>query len=747
MVAAMLLKRIPARWKCAVLFLAAVCPALAAKPSAKVNPTTFTNRLAKEKSPYLLQHQHNPVDWYPWGPEAFAKAKAEGKPIFLSVGYSTCHWCHVMAHESFENAATAKLMNALFVCVKVDREERPDVDRVYMTYVQATTGGGGWPMSVFLTPDLKPFFGGTYFPPADRGGRPGFPTVLQRLSDAWKNDHEQVVEAATGAMKALGEYTAAGASKSEAAGKGALAAGFNQLTRSFDDELGGFGNAPKFPRPVALNFLLRIYAREGAQTKDGKAALGITLHTLQKMAAGGMHDHLGGGFHRYSVDRFWHVPHFEKMLYDQAQLACSYLEAFQITRDPAHEKVARDILDYVRRDMTDKGGGFYSAEDADSLVAHGQPEHSEGAFYVWKKAEIDAALGADAAKIFNRVYGVETGGNAPDGSDPMEEFKGANILIQRLSLAEAAKHFKKPEAEIAASLAASRRKLLDLRVQRPRPHLDDKIITSWNGLMISAFARGAQVLDDPAYLAAAQKAASFLRAELWKKGALLRSYRQGASEVAGFCDDYAALIQGLLDLYEADFDTAWLQWALELQAKQDALFGDAEHGGYFSVEKDAPHILLRMKEDYDGAEPSPNSVAALNLLRLAQLTDRKEFRDRAEKTLAAFAEQLTKTPTALPQMLVALDAALAKPRQIVIAGPRDAAATRALLRETHAHFIPNKLVLLADGGAGQQWLGERLEFVKTVRPIDGQPAAYVCENFVCQLPTSDVAKLRALLAK
>ena len=747
MVAAMLLKRIPVRWKSAALFLAAACTSSAAEPAKTVTPTTFTNRLAKEKSPYLLQHQHNPVDWYPWGAEAFAKAKAEGKPIFLSVGYSTCHWCHVMAHESFENEVIAKLMNALFVCVKVDREERPDVDRVYMTYVQATTGGGGWPMSVFLTPDLQPFFGGTYFPPADRGGRPGFPTVLQRLADAWKNDREHVIEAAAGAMKALGEYTAAGAAKSEAAGRDALTAGFNQLARSFDDELGGFGGAPKFPRPVALNFLLRIYAREGAGSKDGKAARAMTLLTLRQMAAGGMHDHLGGGFHRYSVDRFWHVPHFEKMLYDQAQLACSYLDAFQITRDPEDEKVARDILDYVRRDMTDKGGGFYSAEDADSLIAHGKPEHSEGAFYVWKKADIEAALGADAAKIVHRVYGVEAEGNAPAGSDPMEEFKGANILIQRMSLADAAKFFHKPEAEIAASLADSRKKLFDLRAKRPRPHLDDKIITAWNGLMISAFARGAQVLDDPAYLASAQKSAHFIRAELWKNGALLRSYRQGASAIAGFCDDYAALIQGLLDLYEADFDTAWLQWALELQAKQDALFGDAGHGGYFSVEKNAPHILLRMKEDYDGAEPSPNSVAALNLLRLAQLTDRKDFRDRAARTLAAFSDQLTKAPTALPQMLVALDASLAKPRQIVIAGPLDAAATRALLRETHAHFIPNKLVLLADGGAGQQWLGERLEFVKTVGPLDGQPAAYVCENFVCQLPTSDVAKLRELLAK
>jgi hypothetical protein len=739
----MLPKRISVLRAVATLWVAAACAASAAEPAKPVTP----NRLAKEKSPYLLQHQHNPVDWHPWGPEAFAKAKAEGKPIFLSVGYSTCHWCHVMAHESFENAETAKLMNAHFVCVKVDREERPDVDRVYMTYVQATTGGGGWPMSVWLTPDLQPFFGGTYFPPADRGARPGFSTVLQRLADAWKDERKEVVEAATGAMKALTEYTAAGAAKSEAAGRGALTACFNQLARNFDDDLGGFGSAPKFPRPVALNFLLRIYAREGAGTQDGRAARAMTLFTLRQMAAGGMHDHLGGGFHRYSVDKFWHVPHFEKMLYDQAQLACSYLDAFQITRGSAEETVARDILDYVLRDMTDKGGGFHSAEDADSVIAHGKPEHAEGAFYVWKKADIDTALGAAAARIFNHVFGVEAKGNAPAGSDPLGEFKGANILIQRHTTAEAAKFFKKPEAEIAASLTASKKKLLAVRAKRPRPHLDDKIITAWNGLMISAFARGAQVLDDPAYLAAAQKSARFIRAELWRNGALLRSYRQGASDIAGFCDDYAALIQGLLDLYEADFDTAWLQWALELQAKQDALFGDPEHGGYFSVEKNAPHILLRMKEDYDGAEPSPNSISALNLLRLAQITDRKDLRERAAKTLAAFADQLAKSPTSLPQLLVALDTSLAKPRQIVIAGPRGDAATRALLRETHAHFIPNKLVLLADGGAGQQWLGERLEFVKTVGPIAGKPAAFVCEDFVCQLPVSAVAKLRELLAK
>jgi len=719
----------------------------AAEPNSPVTPSEFTNRLAHEKSPYLLQHQHNPVDWYPWGEEAFEKARREHKPIFLSIGYSTCHWCHVMAHESFENPATAKLMNENFVNIKVDREERPDVDRVYMTYVQATTGSGGWPMSVFLTPDLKPFYGGTYFPPEDRYGRPGFPTVLQRLAEAWKNDHEKVLGAANDAIRALNDYTASGPAQSAAAGQEAIAQGLNQLTRSFDDELGGFGGAPKFPRPATLNFLFHVFAREGQESRDGKAALGMALITLQKMADGGMHDHLGGGFHRYSVDKFWHVPHFEKMLYDQAQLASSYLDAFQVTHDAAYARTARDIFDYVRRDMTDAGGGFYSAEDADSLLEKGKPEHAEGAFYVWTKEEIVHALGEDAAAVFDRVYGVDPGGNAPEGSDPQGEFRGKNILIQRLAMADAAKFFRQSESDFSASLAESRKKLLAVRDQRPRPHLDDKIITSWNGLMISAFARGAQVLDSPEYLASAQKAAHFIRENLWKNGQLLRSYRQGASEVGGFCDDYAALIQGLLDLYEADFDVAWLQWAVELQAKQDSLFLDTEHGGYFSVTKDAPNILLRMKEDYDGAEPSPNSVAAGNLLRLAQITRQKEYATRASATLAAFADPLSRAPTALPQMLVALDASLAKPRQIVIAGPASSEATRALLHEVHAHFIPNKIVLLADGAAGQQWLSERLEFLKTVGPLDGKPAAYVCEDFVCQLPTSDVSKLRELLSK
>jgi uncharacterized protein YyaL (SSP411 family) len=723
----------------AALVIAGTLPCQAAEPAKPVK----TNRLAQEKSPYLLQHQHNPVDWYPWGEEAFAKARREQKPIFLSVGYSTCHWCHVMAHESFESEEVAKLLNADFVSIKLDREERPDVDRVYMTFVQATTGGGGWPMSVFLTPDLQPFLGGTYFPPEDRFGRPGFKTVLARVAEGWKNDRASILQHGQTVMAQLREYagTSGGGGQVDDA---PLASALNIFLRTYDEEWGGFGSAPKFPRPAALHCLLRIYARkirgDEAAQRDAKAALGMVLGTLRKMSEGGMHDHLGGGFHRYSVDRFWHVPHYEKMLYDQAQLACAYLEAHQAAPDPRWERTARATLDYVRRDLTAREGGFYSAEDADSLLAHGRPEHAEGAFYVWEKKEIDALLG-EAAPVFNRVYGIEEAGNSPAGSDPHGELKGKNTLIERLSVAEAAKLFQKSEAEIATLLAEARRKLFDVRAQRPRPHLDDKIITAWNGLMVSAFARAAQVLGDADYLATAQRAVRFLRAELWKDGALRRSYRAGASDIPGFAEDYAYLIAGLLDLYEADFDVTHLQWALELQAKMDATFYDEQVGGYFSTSGTDPSVLLRMKEDYDGAEPSPSSLAVSNLLRLAQITGEAKLRARGEATLAAFAGTMASQPSAVPQMLCALDAALAKPRQIVLAGPNP----EPLLRAVHARFLPNKIVLRADGGAGQAWLGQRLEFLRTVAPLDGQATAYVCEDFVCQLPTSDPAKVRELL--
>jgi uncharacterized protein len=726
--------------------------ALASKtiPWQMTPPSTegHSNRLSREKSPYLLQHAHNPVDWLPWGEEAFAKARSENKPIFLSIGYSTCHWCHVMAHESFENADVAAIMNREFVNIKVDREERPDVDRVYMTFVQATTGGGGWPMSVWLTPELKPFVGGTYFPPEDRYGQPGFSKVLERIAAAWKQDHAKIAEQGTKIIAALAQAESGGGAAAQL-GQATLEAAYQQIARSYDAHEGGFGVAPKFPRPVTLNFLFRIYARDAARgSVRGRHALEMNLFTLRKMAAGGIHDHLGGGFHRYSVDAFWHVPHFEKMLYDQAQLAVAFLEAFQITREPIFESVARDTLDYVRRDMTAKEGGFFSAEDADSEIP-GSPERKkkEGVFYVWSKEETDAALGP-SAEVFNFHYGVKPAGNVHPGGDPHGEFTGNNILIELQTVAETAKHFKKEEAEVSELLKKARETLLELRAKRPCPHLDDKIITAWNGLMISAFARGAQVLGDPGYLAAAIRAATFLRTQLYddSRKVLVRNYREGRSEVEGFADDYAFVIQGLLDLYEALFDIGWLKFAIELQETQDRLFSDDERGGYFSGTGKDASILLRMKENNDSAEPAASSVSALNLLRLAQIRNDAGFYVRAEKTIDAFSPQIGHFPSAMPQMLVALDFTLSKPRQIVVTGKRDSKETAALLEEVHRHFLPNKVLILADGADGQGYLEEKIEALRAMKPVDGKPAAYVCENFTCKAPVTNPKALGDLLS-
>jgi uncharacterized protein len=706
-----------------------------------------TNRLAHEKSPYLLQHAHNPVDWYPWCEEAFAKARRENKPIFLSVGYSTCHWCHVMAHESFENEEVAAIMNREFVNIKVDREERPDVDRGYMTFVQATTGSGGWPMSVWLTPDLKPFIGGTYFPPEDRFGQPGFKKVLERIATAWKENHDQIVEQGEKIVVAL---QASQSAKPEGKiGAEILDAVYQQLDRSYDPKEGGFGNAPKFPRPVTLNFLTRFYAR-GAKSEFGKHGLEMALFTLLKMAAGGMHDHIGGGFHRYSVDRYWHVPHFEKMLYDQAQLAVAYLDAFQITRDRQYETVARDILDYVARDMTSKEGAFFSAEDADSPVAGiGDPDHSktaEGAFYIWTKKEIDDALGG-AAEIFDFHYGVQPHGNAPEGSDPHDEFRGKNILIERHTIPETAEHFRKTKEEIAKVLTESREKLFAIRAKRPRPHLDDKVIAAWNGLMISAYARAAQVLDDSQYLEIATRAATFLRSNLYdsSRKLLYRNYRAGRSDIEGFADDYAFVIQGLLELYQASFNIEWLKLATELQETQDRLFFDEKNGGYFSTSGKDKSVFLRMKDDNDGAEPAASSVTALNLLRLWQFRDDQKMAERARKTIDAFATTLSHFPSAMPQMLVTLDYSLGKPRQIVVAGKKDAPETKALLKEVHRHFLPKTILLLADGGEGQKYLGEKNEAIRAMSLVEGKSAAYVCENFTCKAPVTDPEQLSELL--
>jgi uncharacterized protein YyaL (SSP411 family) len=705
---------------------------------------TQPNRLVHEKSPYLLQHAHNPVDWYPWGEEAFAKARRENKPIFLSIGYSTCHWCHVMARESFESEEIARILNERFVPIKVDREERPDVDRVYMTYVQATTGGGGWPMSVWLTPDLKPFLGGTYFPPDDRWGRPGFKNVLLQIAEAWQRDRARLVASSEHVLQELRKASEApGTTAAPGLEPSLLARAYEALKTSYEPRYGGFGGAPKFPRPSAPAFLLRYHARTG--TRD---ALDMVLFTLRKMAAGGMHDHLGGGFHRYSVDERWHVPHFEKMLYDQAQLAATYLDAYQITHEVFFAETARDILDYVRRDLAGPQGQFYSAEDADSPVPSHPQEHAEGAFYVWEQSEIAGLLGPRSAGIFGFHYGVENEGNA--SGDAQGELAGKNVLMVSYSVEETASRFALPVEAVRDELEQARRRLFEARAKRPRPQVDDKTIAAWNGLMISGFARAFQVLGEDKYLASARAAADFIRRKLYdaKSGTLLRRYWRGDAGIEGYLDDYAFLIQGLLDLYEASFDVDDLMWALALQKKQDDLFWDTGAGGYFNTGGTDATILLRLKEDYDGAEPSANSVAVLNLSRLAQMTDSAdsaEYGQKADRTLAAFSRVLTAAPHAMPQMMSAFAFRLDKPRQIVIAGTPDAPDTRALMRAVHERFLPNKILLLADGGAGQKTLALHNEFVGGLVRIDGKATAYVCEDYACRLPTSDVATMEELL--
>ncbi len=696
-----------------------------------------TNRLVHEKSPYLLQHAHNPVDWFPWGEEAFDKAREENKPIFLSVGYSTCHWCHVMEHESFENSEIAALLNRHFISIKVDREERPDVDRVYMLFVQSTTGSGGWPMSVFLTPQLQPFLGGTYYPPEDRYGRPGFGTLLERLAGIWQEHQEKVVDQGQQFTNALNEALTKKVSQPVGSLRPEwLDTAYQQIAAGFDPEEGGFGSAPKFPRPAVFHFLLRYWARTGSSS-----ALDMTLFTLRKMAAGGMYDHLGGGFHRYSVDERWHVPHFEKMLYDQAQLVSVYTEAYQITRENRFAEVVEKTLEYLVRDLAAPEGGFYSAEDADSLPSQTATEKKEGAFYVWTDSEINTVLSADESLVFRRTFGVEKGGNVRSDSDPHRELSGQNVLFLQNDAELVAKLTGKTQSEVENLLASAQKKLFQTRAQRPRPHLDDKIITAWNGLLLSALARTYQVFRNPIHLEHAQRTAGFLRSRLHTER-LMRSYRQGPSAVPGFAEDYAFLIQGLLDLYEADFDHQWLQWAVELQTEFDGRFADP-NGGFFSTEGDATDILFRLRDDHDGAEPSANSVAAMNLIRLSRIFGRADYESTATRLISSFQEVLDRQPAAMPQMLGAVDALLADPLQIVIAtrNPVD----DALLQAAQTAYLPRRVLLLADGKEG--WLAQQVPELGGMDLIDGRSAAYVCRNFACELPITDPDALAAKLTK
>ncbi|HWA87615.1 MAG TPA: thioredoxin domain-containing protein [Opitutus sp.] len=764
----------------------------------------MANLLAHEKSPYLLQHAENPVHWRPWGEAAFAAARAEQKPIFLSIGYATCHWCHVMAHESFEDAGVAALLNGHFVPIKVDREERPDVDKVYMTYVQAMTGHGGWPLSAWLTPELKPFYGGTYFPPEDRGGRAGFGSILRAIANGWANERDKLVAESERVIRVLREHAEPGAESPESraqtgkpadVGSRRSAPGarlaesaprafeqcFQYFYEAFDAQHGGFGGAPKFPRAAALNFLLRAAALQGVESDAGQEAVRMATATLQAMARGGIHDHVGGGFHRYSVDEAWFVPHFEKMLYDQAQIALNALEARQATGDERFAWMARDIFDYVQHEMAHPDGGFYSAEDADSALpestgrdrehrTNGEAErHAEGAFYVWTRAEIAAALGSEG-ELFCAHFGVTEEGNVPSQLDPQGELRGKNVLVQRRSLAETARQFSLAPQDANDRVLAALAKLREVRRRRPRPLRDDKIITAWNGLMISALAKGASVLeggrgraggDSPAggLLAAATRTAEFVQRELFdvRSGALFRSWREGRGAAKAFAEDYAFLIQGLLDLYEAGFEVRWLAWAEQLQTAMDVLFWDEAGGGYFNSSAGDPSIVLRLKEDYDGAEPAASSVAAANLLRLATMTGNEmpgeagvsgrgvNYRERGRRCIEGFWRQWSETPQAMPQMLCALELALDSPRHVVLAGdPRDE-DFRALADVVHERLGPRRVLLAADAGEGQRWLAERAPWIAGMKPAGGRATAYVCEDFACQAPVTEPAELRALL--
>lgn len=690
------------------------------------------NALIEEKSPYLLQHAFNPVDWLPWGEEAFARAERENKPVFLSIGYSTCHWCHVMAHESFEDEKVARYLNDYFICIKVDREERADIDQIYMTATLAITGSGGWPMSVFLLADRTPFYAGTYFPPRSVHGLPGFLDLLKSITALWHTDPGKISQSA----RAMGEHLH---KLARSRGQGKVAdnvfdRAYDETARSFDQRYGGFGPPPKFPRPVIFDFLSRYHRRKGEEK-----ALEMTLTTLKAMARGGMYDILGGGFHRYSVDGQWRIPHFEKMLYDQGQLVVSYLDAFLISGDPFFRRIAEETLDYVGRDMTDVLGGFYSAEDADSPEPDDPSAHSEGAFYTWRFTEINEALGQEAP-LFSFHYGVEEGGNAL--ADPQGEFTGKNIFYQARGIEETASRFGKSEKETREVLAAARRKLFELRASRPRPHLDDKVICAWNGLMISAFARGYQVTKNPAYLERARDAAAFVMDTLYdeEEGMLLRRYRQGEAGLAGQLDDYVFFVQGLLDLYEASLEINWLERGLALTRRQLDLFEDVELGGFFETGESDRTLLVRMKGDYDGAEPAANSVAAANLIRLAPLAD-SDWREKAAATIDCFADQINANPTAMPRLLAALDSLQDPPRQIVIAGDPAGEDTRDLIRAVQSRYLPDTLLLLADKGQARRFLSERMEIIGELVPRDGRACAYVCENYACRLPITDPAEL------
>jgi uncharacterized protein YyaL (SSP411 family) len=675
------------------------------------------NRLAREKSPYLLQHAHNPVNWFAWGEEAFEKARREQKPIFLSIGYSTCHWCHVMERESFEDEKVGAYLNEYFVSIKVDREERPDVDKIYMTFVQATTGSGGWPMSVFLTGELKPFFGGTYYPPENRHGRPGFLQLLQQIHQLWETRRGDLTDSAADVharleqMTDVDDTTAGLVLNPEVIRKAGLL-----FKEAFDPRHGGFGGAPKFPQPGQPQFLLR-YAR---RFDDAEAAR-MVLHTCDRMAAGGINDQLGGGFSRYSVDAEWLVPHFEKMLYDNAQLVQLYLDAYLISGEARHAEVVRNILGYVMRDMTHSGGGFYSAEDADS-------EGHEGKFYCWTRAELSQLLSPEEFNVAVRYFGITGHGNFTDHSHP-------SPLPDQNVLSVVAANFVEADQPL---LLAAKRKMSEARSRRIRPHLDDKILASWNGLMLGAFARAYAVLGDDAYRNAAEKNVTFIRSKLWEPDSktLHHRWRDGEHDNVELLEAYAFLLSGVIELYEATLQPVQLEFALALSESMLAKFYDSENGGFWQTAADARDLILRVKEAHDGAEPSGNSVAILALLKLGVIAGRKDFFGAAEKSLRLFAARLQQAPQAVPYLLMALDFSLQEPKRAVVAGDPAATGTLKILRNLHSLYQPNKVVF------GNR--GPVEDFARTL-PVKGDAVVYFCTGNTCQAPTDDGARLKELL--
>ncbi len=680
-----------------------------------------TNRLINETSPYLLQHAHNPVDWYPWGEEALTQAKQQDKPILLSIGYAACHWCHVMEHESFENEQIAAVMNEHYINVKVDREERPDLDEIYMNAVQMLTGQGGWPMTMFLTPELKPFYGGTYFPPDNRYGRPGFPRVLLGVAEAYRERRDEVDQQATQIIANLNQLSAMEGHGHQLT-VDMLDTAYQDYLSRFDHHNGGFGDAPKFPPSMGVSLLLRHWHRTGNAN-----ALNMVEVTLEKMACGGMYDQLGGGFHRYSVDERWLVPHFEKMLYDNALLTVCYLEAYQATGKAFYRRIATETLDYVLTEMYDvEKGGFYSTQDADS-------EGVEGKFFVWELEEVEQLIGEEKAKIFCEYYDITELGN----------FEHKNILHVQTPPDLFAKKLSMDLGELEEILAEGRQKLFDVRETRIKPGLDDKILTSWNGLMIRSMALGYQILGDERYREAAERSARFILSELSQdKGLLLRTHRDGKSHLNAYLEDYSYLVTGLIDLYEATFAVKWLKEAERLNQIMIEQFWDDANDSFFFTSKNHETLIVRSKTGYDGATPSGVSMAIHNLLRLDKLLNRPDFREKVEATLDVYYHQIEHSPSGSAQMLCELDFLLSTPKEIAIAGQWESEDTQAALRSIHSRFIPNKVLAFA---ADDEDVTDLIPLLESKIQVDGKATIYVCENYTCKAPTTDLAELTELL--